>query len=152
MIYSPSSSSKPVWKSLFCWTQRKIFWRMWETEQFWGTIDLHSIFFSYYGSQWCPKTAWLQTFFKISSFVFGRTKKFIQVWNYLRVSKWWQNFHFWVNYPFKFKQLSKNQWTRSDRADDFSQLVILCSCLCMPVEHTNTGKQNDTNSEKSEDL
>ncbi len=38
--------------------------------------------------------------FKISSFVFGRTKKFIQVWNYLRVSKW-QNFHFWVNYPFK---------------------------------------------------
>ncbi len=57
-------------------------------------------FFSYYGSQWCPKTAWLQTFFKISSFVFGRTKKFIQVWNYLRMSKWWQNFHFWVNYLF----------------------------------------------------
>ncbi len=102
IIYSPSSSSKPVWIYLFCWTQRKIFWRMWETEQFWGTIDFHSIFFfSYYGSQWCPKTAWLQTFFKISSFVFGRTKKFIQVWNYLRVSKWWQNFNFWVNYPFK---------------------------------------------------
>ncbi len=99
--FTPSSSSKPVWMSLFCRTQRKIFWRMWETEQFWGTIDLHSIFFSYYGSQWCPKTAWLQTFFKISSFVFGRTKTFIQVWNYLRVSKWWQNFHFWVNYPFK---------------------------------------------------
>ncbi len=57
--------------------------------------------FFYYGSQWCPKTAWLQTFFRISSFVFGTTKKFIQVWNYLRVSKWWQNFHFWVNYPFK---------------------------------------------------
>ncbi len=57
-------------------------------------------FFSYYGSQWCPKTDWLQTFFRISSFVFGRTKKFIQVWNYLRVSKLWQNFHFWVNYPF----------------------------------------------------
>ncbi len=74
---------------------------MLETEQFWGTIDFHSIFFSYYGSQWCPKTAWLQTFFKISSFVFCRTKTFIQVWNYLRVSKWWQNFHFWVNYPFK---------------------------------------------------
>ncbi len=55
---------------------------MWETEQFWGTIDFHSIFFSYYGSQWCPKTAWLQTFFKISSFVFGRTKKLIEVWNY----------------------------------------------------------------------
>ncbi len=44
VIYSPSSSSKPLWMSLFCWTQRKIFWRMWETEQFWGTIDFHSIF------------------------------------------------------------------------------------------------------------
>ncbi len=60
-----------------------------------------SVFIPYYGSQWCPKTAWLQIFFKISSFVFSRTKKFIQVWNDLRVSKWWQKLHFWVNYPFK---------------------------------------------------
>ncbi len=67
-----------------------------------------AVFFSYYGSQWCPKTAWLQTFFKISSFVFSRTKKFIQVWNYLRMSKWWQNFHFWVNYPFKPSYCSLN--------------------------------------------
>ncbi len=37
--------------------------------------------------------------YKLSSFVFSRTKNFIQVWIYLRVSKW-QNFHFWVNYPF----------------------------------------------------
>ncbi len=29
-------------------------------------------------------------FFKISSFVFRR-KKFIPIWNNLRVSKWWQN-------------------------------------------------------------
>ncbi len=29
-------------------------------------------------------------------FVFGRTKIFIEVW-----SKWWQNFHFRVNYPIK---------------------------------------------------
>ncbi len=80
VIYSPSSSSKPVWMCLFCRTQRKIFW---ETEQFWGTIDFYSIFFSYCGSQWCPKTAWLQTFFKICSFVFSRTKIFIQIWNYI---------------------------------------------------------------------
>ncbi len=67
-----------------------------------GALELRAPEFSppYYGSQWCPKTAWLQTFFKISSFVFGRTKTFIQVWNYLGVSKWWQKFHFWVNYPF----------------------------------------------------
>ncbi len=71
------------------------------------------VFFSYYGSQWCPKTTWLQTFFKISFFVFGRTKKLIQVWNYLRMRKWWQNFHFWVNYPFKCKftePLYKSEW------------------------------------------
>ncbi len=94
--------------SLFCWTQREIFWRMLETEQFWGTIDFHSIFFSYYGSQWCPKTARLQTFFKISSLVFSRTNKLMQVWKYLRVSKLWQNFHFWVSYPFKRRCIHYN--------------------------------------------
>jgi len=26
--YSPSSCFKPVWVSFFCWTQKKIFWRM----------------------------------------------------------------------------------------------------------------------------
>ncbi len=44
-----------------------------------------------------PKTAWLQTFSKLSSFVF-RTKSLIQVWNYLRVSKW-QDFHFGWTIP-----------------------------------------------------
>ncbi len=28
-------------------------------------------------------------------------KKVKPIWNSMRVSKWWQNFHFWVNYPFK---------------------------------------------------
>ncbi len=94
----------------------------WGKQQFWGTIDFHSIFFfSYYGSQWCPKTAWLQTFFQISSFVFGWTKKFIQVWNYLRVSKWWQNFHFWVNYPFK---LTKWKW-RTVLSGKMSYVIVL---------------------------
>ncbi len=100
--------------SLFCWTQKKIFWVMWETEQFWGTIDFHSIFISYYGSQWCPKTVWLQTFFKISSFVFGRTKKLIQVWNYMKASKWWQNFHFWVNYRFKGVESARSVWNQGE--------------------------------------
>ncbi len=31
---------------------------------------------------------------------YGIWQKLIQVWNNMRVSKW-QNFHFWVNYPFK---------------------------------------------------
>jgi len=41
--------------------------------------------FSYYGSQWGP-TVWLTIFFKISSFVFSRRKKFIQHWNKLMVN------------------------------------------------------------------
>ncbi len=28
-------------------------------------------------------------------------KNIIRVWNNMRVSKWWQNFHLWVNCPFK---------------------------------------------------
>ncbi len=33
-------------------------------------------------------------------FVYHRRRKCIQVWNNSALSKWWQNFHFWVNYPF----------------------------------------------------
>ncbi len=49
--------------SLFCWTQRKIFWRMWETEQFWGTIDFHSIYFPSIEVNGAPK----QPGYKLSS-------------------------------------------------------------------------------------
>ncbi len=77
------------------------------------------VFFSYYGSQWCPRTAWLQTFFKISSFVFSRTNTFIQVWIYLRVSKWWQNFHFWVYCPFKW-------WKAPVRILEFNKTAQIC--------------------------
>ncbi len=59
-----------------------------------------SIFISYYRSQWCPKTARLQSFFRISSFVFSRTETFIQVWKYW-VSKWWQNIQFGWTIPLK---------------------------------------------------
>ncbi len=48
-----------------------------------------------------PQNSLVTNFLQNIFLVFGRTKKCIQVWNYLRVSKWWQNFHFWVNYPFK---------------------------------------------------
>ncbi len=83
ITYSPSSSSKPVWMSLFCWTQRNIFCRMWETEQFWGTIDFHSIYF-----------------FLLWKFSYNSQNSLII--NFLQnIVTEWQNFHFWVNYPFK---------------------------------------------------
>ncbi len=45
----------------------------------------------------------LVTNFLQNIFLCVQQNKFIQVWNYLRVSKLWQNFHFWVNYHFKVK-------------------------------------------------
>ncbi len=42
-------------------------------------------------------------FSKIFYCMFNRRKKLTQVWNNLRMSKWWYNFHFCVNYPFKHK-------------------------------------------------
>ncbi len=72
------------------WTQRKIFWRKCVIRLFWGTIDFNSR----------TKILLFLSFFRISSFVF-RTNTFIQVWNCLRVSKWWLKFHFWVHCLFK---------------------------------------------------
>lgn len=58
------------------------------------------------GSHWLPwygkkyyVTLWLLTFFKRSSFVFRRRKKLVQVWNNLRMSKWWQNLIFGWTVP-----------------------------------------------------
>jgi len=89
IIYSPSYCFK---LSLFCWTQRKIFWRMSVTRQLTDTVCFHS--------RKKIKILWKLPFFKISSFVLIKSKKLIQVWNKLRVSKWWLDFHFWANYPF----------------------------------------------------
>jgi len=58
-----------------------------QTVLLFGTIDFHSRKKKYYGSQWCPKTVWFQSFFKIYSFVFSRRKKVIQVCNNLRVTE-----------------------------------------------------------------
>ncbi len=86
IIYSPSSCSKPVRMSLFWQTRRKIFWRKFVTRLFWGTIDFHSRTNNTMEENGAPELLF-PTFFKISSFVFSRTKTFIQVWNYMRVSK-----------------------------------------------------------------
>jgi len=66
-------------------------------KQLFGTIDFHSR----KKNTMEVNGAKVPIVFKISSFVFSKRKKLIQVWNNLRVSKWWQNFHFWVEYPFK---------------------------------------------------
>jgi len=37
---------------------------------------------------------------KTSYFLFWRWMNVLRVWNDMRVSNYWQNFHFWVYYPF----------------------------------------------------
>jgi len=59
IIYSISGCSKPIWVSLFCWTLKKTFWRM----------------FVFISSQWGPSTV------SKYSFVFSWEKKLIQVRN-----------------------------------------------------------------------
>ncbi len=49
--------------------------KMWETEQFWGTIDFHSIFFSYYGSQWCPQNSLITNFLQNIFFYVRQNKE-----------------------------------------------------------------------------
>ncbi len=76
-----------------CETQNKEFWEM---------------------SQWFILYKWSYMFdyqILIFSLMFHRRKKVIQVWNYMKVSKWWQNFHFCVNYLFKLWCLSASSST-----------------------------------------
>ncbi len=42
VIYSPSSCSDPLWISYFCWTQKKIFWRI-LTKPLPVAIDFHTM-------------------------------------------------------------------------------------------------------------
>ncbi len=41
-IFSPSSCSRPVGVSYFCWTQKMIFWRMLLAKKLNGSPDFHS--------------------------------------------------------------------------------------------------------------
>jgi len=63
IIFSPTSCSKPVWVSFFCWTQKKTFW--------WTSVT----------RQLMDSMGKLPTFFKISYFDYNRRK---EKWNIYR--------------------------------------------------------------------
>ncbi len=97
--------------SFFCWTQ-KIFWRMSVTKLLMIAINFCSIFFYTMEVSGYPQLFDYQHSLKISSLVFKRRNKLIKVRNNLRLSKW-QNFYFWVNYPFKLyndRLIWKHMW------------------------------------------
>ncbi len=77
--------------------------------------------FPYYGSQWGPAAIWFPTFFKVCSFMFNLRKKLMPVWSNVKVSKWWQNFHLWVNYSFNVGLRSFWSLKMMDHIDFFAQ-------------------------------
>ncbi len=74
---------------------------------------------------------WLHTFFKMSSFMYNRRKKLIQVWNSLIVSKWWQKYNFWVNFHFNLHLKWSHFILRSNSHInyDFCLNKLLICCL-----------------------
>ncbi len=90
-----SSCSKPNVSFLFfCWTQKRDISKNVGSQTLWHPLT-SIVFF--------PHSLEIngdQKLFSNLIFIFNRRKKIIQVWS-LMVSKWWQNFHFWVNFPFK---------------------------------------------------
>ncbi len=104
VIWPPSLNElfTQKWKLTHSETQKKIFWG---TKQLLVPIDFHSRERNTIEINGGPSTVWL-IFFKISSFMFNIRKKLKQVWNDMRVTKWWQTFTFWVNYSFNMVNLT----------------------------------------------
>ncbi len=93
IIYSSSSSSKPVWMCLFCWTQRRIFWRMWEQSSS-GALLTFIVFLSWKsmpGFKLSSESLSLCSADQINSYRLGTTWEWV---NDVRI------FIFGVNYSF----------------------------------------------------
>ncbi len=121
VIYSPSSSSKPVWMCLF-WTQRKIFWRMWETEQFWGIIDFYRIVVLLWKSM-VPQNNLITNFLQ-NIFLCVQHNKDIHTNLEL---------HFWANYPFNHTSLCLNINLIGPRMilKEYSAVVVVTKIVCV---------------------
>jgi len=108
-IYSPWCCFKPVWVSFICW--KKIFWRMLLTKL------VANVFQSIFTLLWKSRATSNSLVTNILQNIFcNRRKKLKKVCNKLMVSKWWQNFHFWVNYdePLMSLKLSCKLWCISE--------------------------------------
>ncbi len=110
---------------LFCWTQRRYFEECGKQSSS-GAL-LTSIVFNFF-ILW--KSILLQnslvTNFLQNIFLCVRQKQsFIQVCDYLMMSKWWQNFHFWMNYPFKHIISMINDVSDASNKNVFFHLLII---------------------------
>lgn len=62
-----------------------------------------------------------ETFLKIFCFVFHERKSHIQAFNNMRLNKWWHNFYFWVNFPFKLLETYSYKWIYSDQTNCYGK-------------------------------
>ncbi len=115
IIYSPSSSSNPEWMSMFCRTQRKIFWRMWETGPFWGTIDLQHV------SMQQPGYKLSSEYLPLCSAEQRHAYRFETTWGWVNDDR----IYFWVNYPVKCKIL----WNSTSLSLSLSLSLFCCQSL-----------------------
>ncbi len=60
--------------------------------------------------------------------------KFFQVWNNMSISKWWQNFQFWLNYP--FKDFSVSEECSGDSRPTKLFLKVICGQMSCSVLNT----------------
>ncbi len=70
---------------------------------------------------------------QISSLVFHRRKEIVWIWNNVKVSKWWQNFHFWVMLGQVLKVIcisTKNQFFCWENEWDFTLCSPTAALFC----------------------
>ncbi len=92
--------------------ERKIFRRKFVTRLFWGTIDFYSRKINTIKVNGAPEPLCFPLSSEYLAFSLSE-KKDIHTGLEPLEGKWWQNFHFCVNYPFK-KQIIKLEWFRKD--------------------------------------
>ncbi len=126
--------------NLFCQTQRKIFWRKFGNS--FGAPLTSIVKKKYYGSQPCPRTALFPTFFRISSFVFGRANSY-------RFGTTWE----WVNdrifiygWNIPLTSMMKNSDAKASKCclKISSKFVIFLRPFCFHVQffHFNGNEKN----------
>ncbi len=67
-------------------------------------------------------------------FKFNRRNNFIRIWNNFRVSKWWQIFHFGVNYP--FNNNNKINWEKKLNHAYYTITCPLITQCCLVHEYS----------------